>query len=579
MVDSPFRALLLGLLCCCSLWMGVACQTNASSDTVGNDPTPRLDNPNEEPNPEPTPEPAPEPQEPTPEPNPEPTPEPNPEPTPEPNPEPQPTPMPVAEPEPTPEPQPEPVIGEAEILQQGTSGYLLRGAVLTPEGVLDPGEVLVVGNTIACVAQDCTEETGASDATWIDTRGVISPGLIDAHNHLAYNFLEEWIPNPVEVYGNRYQWSEDPSYEDHVRPYAAHRSSSSHFCPGSRWGEMRSLIHATTTMQGQSFERTCTQGSVRNADHSHHLQHDHMRTTIGSVRDINDEAAQSLLNSFNNPDEPTTRYAVHMAEGYEGNNIENEFESFAGRDTRNNRHSGISLLEGGRAMLIHSVPLSDEQLQEAMDNDAKIVWSPSSNIVLYARTAPIERMMELGMTIGLGPDWTVSGEANMLAELRFAHNYGEESNIDALTPQRLWEMATAGSANAVGLQDYIGLLEEGMTADIAVFARIDGTTPYENVLASRSNHVRLVIIDGEGHYGDANLQEATARNVECEPMDVCGVSKYICVDDPGLDDQYAQMNMAELEQTLVNILEGTGFPDDEQYGRGNELLPLVDCNE
>src|SRR5690554_748087 len=30
----------------------------------------------------------------------------------------------------------------AEILQVGSGGYLLRGVVLTPEGVLDPGEVL-----------------------------------------------------------------------------------------------------------------------------------------------------------------------------------------------------------------------------------------------------------------------------------------------------------------------------------------------------------------------------------------------------------------------------------------------------
>ena len=34
----------------------------------------------------------------------------------------------------------------------------------------------------------------------------------------------------------------------------------------------------------------------------------------------------------------------------------------------------------------------------------------------------------------------------------------------------------------------------------------------------------------------------------------------------------------DIRTQLFNILEGIGYPPEEQYGRGAELLPLVDCS-
>src|SRR5687767_6689426 len=145
--------------------------------------------------------------------------------------------------------------------------------------------------------------------------------------------------------------------------------------------------------------------------------------------------------------------------------------------------------------------LTDAELEEVRDAGGHIVWSPSSNLALYDTTAPIARMLELGMNVGLGPDWTVSGEDEMLSELRVAHLYGLGEEIEALTPERLWRMATEGSADAVGLGDAIGSLEVGYRADVVVFGR-RAADPYRAVLESRAEDVRLVLIDGAGYYGD-----------------------------------------------------------------------------
>lgn len=469
----------------------------------------------------------------------------------------------------------------AEVVSEGSSGLLLRGTVLVPGAVLDPGEVLVVGDTITCVAEDCSAEAG-DGATVVETHGIVSPGLIDAHNHLPYDFLPEWVPDPMRLFGNRYEWADDPGYEAHIEPYTAHRSSGTHFCPAAKWGELRALVHGTTTMMGQSLRQGCIDRLVRNADHYHGLGHDHLQTTIASPRDITDADAAGYVENFTAATEPTTRLAVHMAEGVTGGGVEEEFASFAGRDPRDNRHRGTSLLcadDGsycGTGLLIHDVALTDAELLEAAETDAKLVWSPSSNIVLYGATTDIGRILELGITVGLGPDWTLSGEDDMLAEMRFALDWAAAEGVAAIDARRLWAMATSDGAEVLGLADAIGRLEPGMRADITVFGRT-GPDPFDAVTDSTAVDVRLVLIDGAAYYGDLALEAATAVNGECDALDACGAPKFLCLRNTPGSDSRAEETLEDVQTQLIDILEGNGYPAEEQYGRGDELLPLIDC--
>lgn len=448
------------------------------------------------------------------------------------------------------------------------NAIVLRGVVLTENGPID-GEVRIEGGMIECVAASC-DHVGA---TVVQTNGVISPGLIDAHNHLPYNFIPEWVPDPMRLFDNRYVWADVAAYEAHVEPFAARRSTNVVFCPSALWGELRSLVHGTTTIMGQSFSRSCTNGGVRNADQAHRLGHDHLRTTIGSVRDLTDSDAASLVASFTEGTDRVTRYAVHMQEGVMGNGVLQEFESFAGRDTRNNRHAGVSLLSGngysGVGVLIHSMGLTEAQLMEVVDTGAHIVWSPSSNLILYGETAPVERMMELGLEIALSPDWTVSGEDNVLDEMRFARGYAIGQNIAMIDNAEIWRMVTSHAAEAVGLSQYVGVLREGMIADLTVFGR-RAADPYRAVLDSQSQDVRLVLISGEAYYGDSNLSQFQV-NSQCEAFDACGTAKFICVRNlPGAEGDWTGDNIQALEGQLRSII-------GEYNVSYTEPLPLVAC--
>ncbi len=85
----------------------------------------------------------------------------------------------------------------AVIVEKGTgSAYRLRGTIIGPSGPFD-GEVLVIGDSIACVAKNCADEAQGTESWLIDTQGVILPGLIDTHNHILFDIFNEddWVPS------------------------------------------------------------------------------------------------------------------------------------------------------------------------------------------------------------------------------------------------------------------------------------------------------------------------------------------------------------------------------------------------
>lgn len=482
----------------------------------------------------------------------------------------------------------------SEVLRTGTGGMLLRGTILTPTGPLN-GEVLVVGDTITCVAASCAGMPMADTVTLIDTHATISPGLIDGHNHLSYDFLPEWIPSPPRLFPNRYAWRGDPAYSAHVDPEGDSnndgRQDTGTICPAAKWGELRSIIHGTTTIQGQLPPNTrCVDRLARNADQYHGLGTDFMQTTISGPCESgfpDDAGRATLISNFTSG--MTRRYVLHMAEGFEPTSATSartnplfEFDCYAGRRPPTSStvmFATTSLLFGNPAAMsepyetgvfIHGVPLTNAELDESVVANARFVWSPSSNIILYGRTAPIAEMLDRGLTIGMGPDWTPSGEDHMLGEMRFGYDYGATMGIGALTPRRIWEMATMDGAEVMGLEADIGSITVGRRADLVVFGRV-GTDPYRAVLDSRARDVRLVLVNGLGYYGDLPLEPSTAVNGSCDTIDACGTEKYLCVaNTPGSTTGMAE-TLGDIETSLRGILGS--------YGRESELLPLINCAE
>jgi len=83
--------------------------------------------------------------------------------------------------------------------------YALRGDLITPGGVVANGVLVVAGRLIESVGTAAPEGVRV-----IDTQGVISPGLIDLHNHLTWNVFSRWSAG--RKFPNRYEWQQLPEY-------------------------------------------------------------------------------------------------------------------------------------------------------------------------------------------------------------------------------------------------------------------------------------------------------------------------------------------------------------------------------
>ena len=124
-------------------------------------------------------------------------------------------------------------------------------------------------------------------------------------------------------------------------------------------------------------------------------------------------------------------------------------------------------------LAIHCVVTNDEDIELYKKHDVKISYNPISNMYLGSGIAPMLKMSQAGLTIGLGVDGAGSNNSqDMIETLKMSALVqkaaaGDASVIDA---QTVLDWATLGGARALHLDDTIGSLEPGKCADLFVVA-------------------------------------------------------------------------------------------------------------
>ncbi|MCU1279899.1 MAG: hypothetical protein JWM53_3445, partial [bacterium] len=79
-----------------------------------------------------------------------------------------------------------PLASETCSVTAGGSGLLVTGTILAPGNVLRGGQIATdATGKILCVACDCSAMAAGATAISCPT-GVVSPGLINAHDHITY---------------------------------------------------------------------------------------------------------------------------------------------------------------------------------------------------------------------------------------------------------------------------------------------------------------------------------------------------------------------------------------------------------
>jgi 5-methylthioadenosine/S-adenosylhomocysteine deaminase len=152
----------------------------------------------------------------------------------------------------------------------------------------------------------------------------------------------------------------------------------------------------------------------------------------------------------------------------------------------------------------HCVQLDEQDCQILARHDSRVSYNPVSNMYLGSGVPPIPRLLDLGVTVGLGADGAASNNSqDMLEALKVGALLPKVAARDPaiFTAADALRLATTGGAAALGRDDF-GTLEVGKRADLFVFdPRHAKSTPVHDpvstlVYASGEVNVRTVVVGG-----------------------------------------------------------------------------------
>ena len=416
-----------------------------------------------------------------------------------------------------------PASGTCKATKGSGSAVLYAGIVLAPDRVYVNGHLLVSGGKIVYVGCDASKAAGYDTATKVECpKGVISPGLINTHDHQGWVRYEP-IPTTVR-YDHRHEWRSGKNGKSKVK-YAGSSTKTESLA----WGELRMILGGATSIMAASNGASKL---LRNLDGKNEgLTSGKVYDTTFPLGDSNSTLLTSSCSYKSLPNASTVKgysaYVPHVSEG----GIQaarNEFVCLSGQA------SGAVNVVLSNAAFIHSVGLKASDIKRMAAGGTMAIWSPRSNISLYGYTARVTVMHRMGVKIALGTDWTISGSMNVLRELACAAGYNKDNLGGFFSDYQLWQMVTANAANALGVDSEIGKLKTGYLADLAIFdgAKLTaGQQHHAAVVHSDVSKVALVTRGGVVLHGDTALVKAldSAGGTGCEALTDCLKGKSLCV--------------------------------------------------
>lgn len=201
----------------------------------------------------------------------------------------------------------------------------------------------------------------------------------------------------------------------------------------------------------------------------------------------------------------------------------------------------------------HCVHMNTAEIDTFASSGTGVAHCPTSNMRLASGIAPVPKMTEAGVKVGLGVDGSASNDgSNMLSEARQAmliqriapHEYaadmpkggreGFAGDPAAMSAREALRLATRGGAATLGRKD-IGSLQPGMAADVIAVDLNQlqyagaGHDPLAAVVFCQPFNVDLSIINGRvvvenGELQSVDMREPLQRHRELSQQMITGVN-------------------------------------------------------
>lgn len=182
--------------------------------------------------------------------------------------------------------------------------------------------------------------------------------------------------------------------------------------------------------------------------------------------------------------------------------------------------SNWSILDVPGVLAIHCVHVDDDDIRILKQKDVRIGYCPRINAKLGMGSMPLEKLWAAGLIIGLGTDSPAAVDTtDMIDEMRIGlmitRATSSERFLEASSKMAL-RMATIGSAEALGIADKVGSLEQGKQADIIAIdlhnSHQNPTTDPEGAVIYTANqdNVKMTMVAGKILYD--NFEHIAVKN-------------------------------------------------------------------
>ena len=391
------------------------------------------------------------------------------------------------------------------------------GQVLRPDMTVARADVLVDQDSGDVVAVDDPGELGGDD-TLDASGGLVIPGLVNAHTHVAMTLLRGLADDkPLDRWLREDIWP----VEAELTPEDVRA--------GAELGLVEMLKTGTTALSDMYFHVDEIADAVERAGMRAVLgytavtvgkddegAHADMQESLDTAARL-DGAADGRIRTTFQPHSLTTVGEAHLTEYVPaaretGLPIHMHANETADEVAPIVDEHGIRPLEyadehgllGPRTWLAHCVHVDESEIALLAETDTGVAHCPASNMKLASGMAPVQALLDAGVTVGIGTDGPASNnDLDMFGELRDAAMVGklaadDASAVDAPT---VVQMATANGADLLGFDS--GRLEAGRNADLAVLdLEAPHLTPAHDLVshlayAASGSDVRHTVCDGQ----------------------------------------------------------------------------------
>ena len=400
------------------------------------------------------------------------------------------------------------------------------GQVLRPDLSVERADLLLDQDSGDIAAID-DPGTLAGDDELDASGGLVVPGLVNAHTHVAMTLLRGYADDkPLDAWLQEDIWPVEAELTpEDVRV-------------GAELGLVEMIRSGTTALSDMYFHVDEIAEAVEQAGMRAVLgftavtvakddggAHADMQESLATARRL-DGAADGRITTTFQPHSLTTVGEDYLRE-YVPEAVDDDLrihlhanETTDEVDPLVDEH-GVRPLEyaadvgllGPETFLAHCVHVDGAEIDLLADTDTGVVHCPASNMKLASGMAPVQELLDAGVTVGLGTDGPASNnDLDMFDEMRDAAMVGklaadDASAVDAAT---VVEMATVNGADLLGFDS--GRLGPGRNADLAVLdLQSPHLTPAHDLVshlayAARGGDVRHTVCDGAVLMRDSEVQ-------------------------------------------------------------------------